>query len=96
MELVKIEMEIEKNYKEISDFAIGLLDSALRGASLDEYMAKLPQLMSAADGYKEAFASLSSSVRNENLAYSLKQIADVVAPDDKPPEAPAEEPAPAA
>jgi hypothetical protein len=94
--MAKFEMEIQQDFKEIVDFLIdGILDKVLRGASLDEYVAALPQLMVAADGYKAAFDSMSGAQRNECLAYALYRIAEVAAPDDLPEEVPVVEAPPA-
>jgi hypothetical protein len=88
---MKYEMEINDDIQEMGQFFIEVIKLAKSGAPMESYMALLPKLMSAVDGYDKAFSSMSSNMRNANIAYLLHELAEILVSDEPEVEPIAEE-----
>jgi len=86
--MAKYELEIDDDLKEMCDLLIEILKMAKGKAELNEYLGLLPKLMGAVEGYDKAFASMSSSKRNANIAFLLHELAEELASDEPSVEAP--------
>jgi len=88
MDLVKYEMEIPKESKEIVDAMMGLVQHFMDKRPLEEITLLLPSMMAAFDGYSEVKEEMKSENRDELAGYLIHKALPALMPvkkeEDKP------------
>ena len=74
MELVKYEMELEKNGKEVVDFLDAVLEKVLAKKGLADFADLLDEAYKAVDGINEVKEGLSSQYRDELAGYLVHKV----------------------
>lgn len=82
MPMMEYKVMVDSDFKEIVDFVTSMIEKAMSGAALDDYVAELPKLMTAVDGYKNAMDAMSSAQRNECVMYALHQLSEQLLSDE--------------
>ena len=80
MDLVKYEMDVPKESKEVVDALIGMVEHFMNKKPLEEITLLLPSLMAAFDGYSQVDDEFKSNHRDELVAYLIHKILPVVIP----------------
>lgn len=79
MEVVKYEMDVPKEFKEVVDFLEGVAKLAME-KKWGEIAGLIPAGMQAVDGYEDALKVVNSQYRDESVAYLSKKMTEVVLP----------------
>ena len=74
MDLVKVEIEVPKEAKEVVDALAGVAEHFLSGKGLDEAAALLPSLLAAVEGVQDVLPALKSEYKDELAAYLVKRV----------------------
>ncbi len=96
MDVVKVELPVGKEGKEVADLMVELTKKLKSKADLNTYTDLLDELMLAMDGINKLSDEMKSKYRNELGCYLSWQLLEVLVPDapkvpaDAPAEAPAE------
>lgn len=87
MDVVRVEMDVPKEGKEVVDFLGAVLDKVMSKAELAEYATLLSDVLPAVDGVGKIGDELKSSGRDELAGYLVKVVMEKLLPVE---EAPAE------
>lgn len=74
MDLVKVELQVPKEAKEIVDALAAIAEHFLSGHGIAEAAALLPALLSAAQGAQDVIPAIKSEYKDELAAYLVKRI----------------------
>jgi len=80
MDLVKYEMEVPKESKEIVDSVVALVDHFMQKKPLAEISLLLPGIMTAFDGYDKVKEEIASNNRDELVAYLINKLLPIILP----------------
>ena len=69
VELVKVELGVPKEGKEIIDAAFGIVSHFVNGGKLEGAAAFLPAVMAAVDGYQKVGEEIASDAKDELAGY---------------------------
>lgn len=74
MELVKVELNVPKESKEVVDFLALIFDEAKQGLGVDDIAKLLPGLMQAIEGLDKVDDEIKGKNRDDLMGYLVKQI----------------------
>ena len=83
MEVVKVEMDVPKEAKEVIDFLGAVLDKVMSKAELSEYSTLLSQVLPAIDGVGKIGDEIKSNGRDEISAYLVKVVMEKLLPGEE-------------
>jgi len=79
-ELVKVELELDKDVKELIDFMGEVAEYAMAKKPLEEWAALLPKVMPAIDGVQNVGPGMSGQYRDEAAGYLVHVLMDKLLP----------------
>ena len=74
MEIVKVELEMHKDAKEVVDLLDGILEKVMAKAELSSYTELLDEFMAAVDGIQNVGEAVKSQYRDELVGYLVHKV----------------------
>lgn len=84
MASVEVKYMVDGDGKEMVDLLGEIIQYAKDKKEMNDYLALMPKLMSAVDGYQNAINAAKGDGRNELITYASSMLMDKFAPDDEP------------
>ena len=84
MDMMKIEMDVPRDFVEIVVLVDGVIEKAMAKAPAAEYVTLIGKLSSAIDGAQNVGPAVSGQYRDECAAYLVKTLMERLAPGKAP------------